>query len=159
VLSVSFDMSSLTSGEQGSRTKHHTKAQLRREVEDLTARVFKDVFFHCGRREIAAVAVGCKHGVVMRGQAPPDKAAHRARDELPLFWQVEADLATRDGEVKDIVLFMSEITHSTASTIHDWRTIKTYELAERWHVVQDEFPHIEIESDDPLSRFRGRRLP
>jgi ribosomal protein S27AE len=43
-LHIDFDMSSMTSGESGTQTKHHTKDSLRKEVISLISRVTNDIF-------------------------------------------------------------------------------------------------------------------
>ena len=67
-LHIDFDMSSMTTGEFGTRTKHHTKESLRREVVSLISRVTNDIFQFCRDLELASVHVGCRHFVRMRYQ-------------------------------------------------------------------------------------------
>ena len=62
-LHIDFDMSSMTSGEHGSRTKHHTVESLRKEVNVLIARVANDVFQFCRAFEVESIHVGCRHHV------------------------------------------------------------------------------------------------
>lgn len=116
---VNFDMAVLTHGEHGARTKHKTKEALRREIETLIAQVFKDLFIHCGRKNIASVAVGCKHGVTSRG---------------------DYGLETVD----DKVLLLCRIVRKQADKVRDWRGIHADEIARRWTVVQDYFPSIQL---------------
>lgn len=60
---VKFDMSVMTSGEQGSRTKHNSIDSLKRETVEIIARVLKDLYDHCGQKGIDNIAVACTHGV------------------------------------------------------------------------------------------------
>jgi len=62
-LHIDFDMASMTTGEQGTRTKHHTKESLRKEVVSLISRVTNDVFQFCRNIGLATVHVGCLHYV------------------------------------------------------------------------------------------------
>ena len=62
-LHIDFDMSSMTSGEHGTRTKHHTKNSLRKETISLISRVTNDIFQFCRRLELNSIHVGCRHYV------------------------------------------------------------------------------------------------
>jgi ribosomal protein S27AE len=62
-LRIDFDMSSMTSGEYGTRTKHTTKESLKKEVITLISRVTNDVFQFCGNLDLQAIYVGCRHYV------------------------------------------------------------------------------------------------
>lgn len=60
-LHIDFDMSSMTSGEHGTRTKHHTKESLRKEVISLISRVSNDAFQFCRDLNLSTIHVGCRH--------------------------------------------------------------------------------------------------
>ncbi len=62
-LHIDFDMSSMTSGEYGTRTKHDTIASLRKEVISLISRVTNDIFQFCRDLDLASIHVGCRHYV------------------------------------------------------------------------------------------------
>lgn len=62
-LHIDFDMSSMTSGEYGTQTKHHTKDSLRKEVISLISRVTNDIFQFCRDLDLASIHVGCRHYV------------------------------------------------------------------------------------------------
>lgn len=62
-LYIDFDMSSMTSGEHGTRTKHHTKESLRKEVVSLISRVTNDIFQFCRDLDLSSIHVGCRHYV------------------------------------------------------------------------------------------------
>ncbi len=62
-LRIDFDMSSMTSGEHDTRTKHHTKDSLRKEVVSLVSRVTNDIFQFCKGFNINTVYIGCRHYV------------------------------------------------------------------------------------------------
>jgi len=65
-LHIDFDMSSMTSGEHGTRTKHQTKDSLRKEVISLISRVTNDIFQFCRDFDLASIHVGCRHFVISR---------------------------------------------------------------------------------------------
>lgn len=60
-LHIDFDMSSMTSGEHGTRTKHHSKESLRKEVISLISRVTNDAFQFCKDLDLTSINVGCRH--------------------------------------------------------------------------------------------------
>jgi len=62
-LNIDFDMSSMTSGEYGIRTKHTTKSALKKEVISLISRVTNDLFQFCKGLELQTIYVGCRHYV------------------------------------------------------------------------------------------------
>jgi len=62
-LNIDFEMSSMTSGEHGTQTKHHTKDSLRKEVISLISRVTNDIFQFCRGLDISTIYVGCRHYV------------------------------------------------------------------------------------------------
>ncbi|MCD6366657.1 MAG: hypothetical protein J7L46_03855 [Bacteroidales bacterium] len=64
VLNIDFEMASMTSGEHGTQTKHHTKDSLRKEVISLISRVTNDIFKFCRGLNIRTIYVGCRHYVI-----------------------------------------------------------------------------------------------
>jgi len=62
-LHIDFDMSSMTSGENGIYTKHHTKESLKKEVVALVSRVTNDLFQFCKGLDLEIIYVGCRHYV------------------------------------------------------------------------------------------------
>ena len=74
-LHIDFDMSSMTSGEHGTRTKHNTRESLQKEVISLISRVTNDIFQFCKDLELASIHVGCRHLVRTKSQygATPDE--------------------------------------------------------------------------------------
>ncbi len=62
-LHIDFDMSTMTSGEYGTQTKHHTKDSLSKEVISLISRVTNDIFQFCRAIDIHSIHVGCRHHV------------------------------------------------------------------------------------------------
>ena len=62
-LFIDFDMSSMTSGESGTRTKHNTKESLKKEVGTLISRVTNDVYQFCKTLDLKKIYIGCRHYV------------------------------------------------------------------------------------------------
>ncbi len=62
-LHIYFDMSTMTSGEQGTRTKHNTVASLKKEVGTLISRVMNDVAMFCRDLNLSTIHVACRHYV------------------------------------------------------------------------------------------------
>jgi hypothetical protein len=81
-LSIDFDMSSMTSGEHGTRTKHTTKDSLKREVITLISKVTNDLFQFCNDLNLRAIYVGCRHYV--RTEHPDGSA----RDENTVLYKI-----------------------------------------------------------------------
>lgn len=63
LLNVAFRMSALSSKEAGAVTAHTSKESLRNEAINLCARVMRDVYEHCGTRDIDRVQLSCNHAV------------------------------------------------------------------------------------------------
>ena len=86
-LRISFDMSSMTSGEVGTRTKHFTKESLRKEVVTLISRVTHDLFQFCKGFGLDVISVGCRHRVETDGAGQENMVLlrmriHSSTDEL-----------------------------------------------------------------------------
>lgn len=62
-LHIYFDMSTMTSGEHGTRTKHNTVASLKKEVGTLISRVMNDVALFCRDLNLSTIHVACRHYV------------------------------------------------------------------------------------------------
>src|SRR5258706_919944 len=90
-------MSSLSANEAWSVTKHHTTESMRLEIEELSARVMKDLFDYCGSRGIEKLSVSCNHAL-RRTLFPPNATAQerqeflrRARVEMGNLYPVSLD--------------------------------------------------------------------
>jgi hypothetical protein len=118
-LHIDFDMSSMTSGEQGTRTKHHTKESLRKEVISLISRVTNDVFLFCKNLELASIHVGCRHIVRTEYQCG----------------------ATRD---ENTVLYKIRIQKNRIRELTNNPFLDTYSTTRHFEVEEDNFENIEI---------------
>jgi len=81
-LRIDFDMSSMTSGEHGTRTKHNTKDTLKKEVITLISRATNDLFQFCKDFDLQAIYVGCRHYVSTKY---PDGST---RDENTILYKI-----------------------------------------------------------------------
>lgn len=62
-LDVDFDMSELSSGEEGARTKHSTVDSLKKDVIRLISKVTNDVYQFCQDLDLESISIGCRHFV------------------------------------------------------------------------------------------------
>jgi len=118
-LLIDFDMSSMTSGEHGTRTKHHTKESLRKEVVSLISRVTNDIFQFCKDLDLASIHVGCRHHV---------------RTRYPYG-------GTRD---ENTVLYRIRIQKSRVGTLTNNPFLDVYSTTRHFEVDEDNFDNIEI---------------
>lgn len=120
-LHIDFDMSSMTSGEHGTRTKHHTKDSLRKEVVSLISRVTKDIFQFCRGLNISTIYVGCRHYV---------------KTSYP------------DGSEREenIVLYKIRIQENQIPQLTNDPFLDIYSTTKYFKVDEDNFDEIEIKS-------------
>ena len=118
---VTFDMSTMTSGEEGSRTKHTSIESLKREVVEIMSRVSKDMHDHCGRKGIRSISVACTHGV------------RQSQFGLPLA-----------GTIVTKTIYKCAITGADAKKVPDWRRVPLHKIADMFKVEHDEFPYLRI---------------
>jgi hypothetical protein len=118
-LHIDFDMSSMTSGEHGTRTKHHTKESLKNEVETLISRVTTDVYVFCKDLNINTIHVGCRH--MVRTTYPNGRTA----DENTMLYKIKVPR----NQVKSL---------SSNPFLHSYSTRKY------WNVDEDNFNDIYI---------------
>lgn len=118
-LHIDFDMSSMTSGEHGTRTKHHTKESLKNEVETLISRVTTDIYVFCKDLNIHTIHVGCRH--MVRTTYPNGRTA----DENTMLYKIKIPR----NQVKSL---------SSNPFLHSYSTRKY------WNVDADNFEDIYI---------------
>jgi hypothetical protein len=118
-LHIDFDMSSMTSGEYGTRTKHNTKESLREEVISLISRVTNDVFQFCRGIDLFSIHVGCRH---------------QARTTYP-------DGTTRD---ENMTLYKIRIRKNSIPQLTSNPFLDVYSTTRYFEVDVDNFANIEI---------------
>lgn len=118
-LHIDFDMSSMTSGEHGTRTKHTTKESLKKEVVTLISRVTNDVFRFCKDFDLQAIYVGCRHYV---------------------------DTHYEDGSNQDenTVLYKIRIRKKQMPELWNNPFLDTYSTTRHFEIEEDNFDNIEI---------------
>ena len=118
-LAIDFDMSSMTSGEHGTRTKHTTKESLKNEVVTLISRVTNDLFYFCRDLELQAIYVGCRHHV---GTKYPNGS-------------------TRD---ENVVLYKIRIRRNHMPELSNNPFLDVYSTTQYFEIEEDNFGNIEI---------------
>lgn len=118
-LHIDFDMSSMTSGEHGTRTKHHTKDSLRKEVVHLISRVTNDIFQFCRDLNLSSIHVGCRHYV---------------RTTYPQG-------ATKN---ENIVLYKIRIKKTSVQQLQSNPYLDIYSTTKYFEIEEDNFDGIEI---------------
>jgi len=133
VVKVAFRMSAMTDKETGAVTKHHTTQAMRREVEEISARVIQELFDYCGTRGIAKLQVSCNHG--MRSTMVPQGATEAERRVLLARSKVVMDK-----------LYRVSLDQSQARAFADWRRVSRSQVTERMTVEYDGFATLTIEN-------------
>lgn len=133
VVRVAFKMSSLATEEAGAVTKHRSKDALRREVEEVSARVLRNLFDSCGTRGIAKIQVSCNHAVRKSIELAEATASERR------------EIFSRAPTVMDKLYRMS-LEADAARTVADWRRISLGELLGKMTVEFDGIRTLELET-------------
>lgn len=136
---VAFRMSALSANEAGAVTKHHTTESLRREIEDLSAGVMRDLYDYCGSRGIDKISVSCNHAVrqtsvIPANATPEEKEELKARAALTMANLYRASL---------------DRTHSGA--VPDWRQVSMRLLNRMMKVEYDGLQTLQITGANPDS--------
>lgn len=131
VVKVAFKMSALAAHETGAVTKHHSTGTMRREVEEISAQVLRDLFDSCGTRGIGKLQVSCNHA--LRQTLIPSNITEGERREL---W-------SRAPLVMDKLYRMS-MDGAAARSVADWRRISVSDLIRRMTVEYDGFEKLTI---------------
>jgi hypothetical protein len=118
-LHIDFDMSSVTSGEYGTRTKHDTVDSLRKEVISLMSRVSNDIFQFCRNLDLTTIHVGCRHYVKM------ENSFGATKDENTVLYK--------------ILIKKNRIVELTSNPFLD-----LYSASDYFEVEEDNFEGIEI---------------
>ncbi len=134
---VAFRMSTLTAQEAGAVTKHHTTESMRREIEELSGRVMKDLFDYCGSRGIQTLSVSCNHA--LRRTIHPPCATPREREEL-----------LRRAPVVMANLYRTSLSQDKARLVSNWREISIPKVVGMLAVERDGLKTLTISRTSPL---------
>jgi hypothetical protein len=117
-LDIDFDMSELTAGEVGSRTKHTTLESLKEEVVRLISKVTNDAFQFCQDLDLETVAIGCRHVVVEQ----------------------------RSGSRNNVVVYKVTLQRKDIRELKHDPFLDVYSTTKLLNVEHDEFPNLKINS-------------
>jgi hypothetical protein len=135
---VAFKMSAVIPSAAGVSMKHKSTAAMRREAEEGSAYIMKELFDHCGARGIARLSLSCNYAVYTHSYIP--KAATEAeRKELE-----------KRGAVIMSCLYRISIDASKAATVPSWRAISVPRVMELMRVDYDGISNLKI-GDLPLN--------
>jgi hypothetical protein len=134
---VAFRMSALTGNEAGAVTKHHDTESMRREIENLSARVMIALFDYCGSRGIESLSVSCNHA--MRQTMIPLDASPAERDELLSRATVIM------GKLYRVSLDRQHVT-----TVSNWRKIAPSKVIGMMTVENDSLKTLQISGTSSL---------
>ena len=116
ILRVAFRLSAVRPEEAGGVTHHNSSAEMRTEIENVTAKVIKDIFDSCGARGIQRLSVSCNRAVVVgkdESQRLVMRSLYRASVEKP----VAASVASwREVSVSEVAKLM-RVEHDVVSGI------------------------------------------
>ncbi len=123
-LDIDFDMSEVTRGEEGTRTKHSTKDSLRREVIRLISRVTLDVYQLCEDFDLESIVVGCRHVVINTSEG-------------------------RDINSSTMVVYKVRLDKKELRKLQHNPFLDLYSTTESFKIVTDEFPTLRIREAKP----------
>ena len=111
VLRVAFRLSAVRPQEAGGVTHHGSSAEMRAEVEEITAKVIKDIFDYCGARGIQRLSVSCNRAVVI-GKGDNQRLVMRS-------------------------LYRAAVESEAAAAVANWRSVSVGEVANVMRVEHD----------------------
>ena len=114
-------MSSVTSGEQGTQTKHETTKSLKDEVVSLTSRVATDVFSFCDKLDLEEIRIGCAHDV-----------------------SIVNENRSESQQIEEIILYKVKIKKDKITTLSGNPFLDTYSITSILEVEEDHFNEIVI---------------
>jgi len=136
-LRVAFKMSAVLPSAAGVAMKHKSTASMRREAEEGSAYIMKELFDHCGARGIARLSLSCNYAIYAGGHIPR-AATDAERKELE-----------KRGAVIMACLYRITIDESKAVAVPSWRAISIPRVIELMRVDYDGISNLQI-SDLPL---------
>jgi len=139
-LDIDFDMSELSSGEEGTRTKHDSIDSLKREIIRLVSKVTSDVFEFCQNMGLKSISIGCRHYV-------------RQYDDRNNYI----------GVINEI-LYKISLNKKDLGELKDNPFLETYLTTKYFKVEIDEFPNLSLENTspytpEPIKPYKPIKLP
>lgn len=124
-LRVAFKMSAVVPSAAGVAMKHKSNASMRREAQEGSAYIMKELFDACGARGIARLSLSCNYAVYAHSFIP-QAATEAERKELE-----------KRGAVIMACLYRVSIDASKAAAVPNWRTISIPRVIELMRVDYD----------------------
>ena len=133
-LDIDFDMSELSSGEEGTKTKHNSIDSLKKDVIRLVSKVTNDIFEFCQNLDLESISVGCRHYV-------------RQYDEEKNY----------TGNINEI-LYKIRLDKKDLGELKDNPFLEVYLTTKYFKVEIDEFPNLSLEITEPIS-YKPIKIP
>ena len=111
IVRIAFRLAAVAPEEAGGATRHTSSAEVRKEIEEATAHILKDVFDFTGSRGIHRLSVSCNRALVS-GKDEHERLVMRS-------------------------LYRAVIESKQAARVANWRTISTGQVAEVMQVEHD----------------------
>lgn len=121
---VAFRLSAVLPYEAGAATIHASAAELRKEVEDATARVMKELFDYCGSRGIEKLSVSCNRAITV-GPAGNEHLAMRSLYRASIDAGTAAQVANWRRMALPEVIHLMKVDHNLLPGITIFNTGKT----------------------------------
>jgi hypothetical protein len=134
-LDIDFDMSELSSGERGTKTKHDSIDSLKKDVIRLVSKVTNDIFEYCQNLDLDSISVGCRHYV-------------RQYDD-------------RNNYIGDIneILYKICLNKKDLGELKDNPFLEIYLTTKYFKVEMDEFPNLSLEITEPYTYEPIKPIP
>jgi hypothetical protein len=116
VVRVAFRLSAVDPNEAGGGTLHTSAAEVRKEIEDVTARVMKDLFKFTGARGIERVSVSCNRALVTGGSGS-ERLAMRSLYRASVEGDKAGDVANWRHLSVSQVEAMMKVEHDMLATL------------------------------------------
>ena len=128
VVRIAFRMSALHPNEVGTITRHTRIEDLRRDIEETTGYVIRDLFDFCSSRGIERLSVSCNRAITERDENGKDRLMMRS-------------------------LFRASIDAATAAKVASWRSLSTAQVISLAKVEYDILSKIVLSnlSDAPVA--------
>ena len=136
---VAFMMSRLSINEAGAVTKHHTVASMQAEIQELSARVLRDLYEYCSSRDITSISVTCNH-TVLQSMVPEGATAE------------EQVYLLRRAHPAPARLYRLSLNQSRAQSIVDWRRVPLSRVIALCTVEYDGLAHLTIRQNPDLNQ-------
>jgi hypothetical protein len=116
IVRVAFRLAAVDPNEAGGGTIHTSPAEVRKEIEDVTARVMKDLFEFTGARGIERVSVSCNRALVTGGKGS-ERLAMRSLFRASVEGNKAGDVANWRRLSISQVLTMMKVEHDVLATL------------------------------------------